>query len=318
VLARLPIPQVAGIIDAPDQRKVFAADAQDNVVYVINADTMQIVGDPIPLQTNESPDAVSYDPVDHLVFISDPGTPIDPTKSMNTDPMNQNVVIIDAVKDAVVTYIHFGMQPLLDGEVAPATNNLPTWGYDVGHNEYDLGHDFVTIQVAANSDSSNPYILPPPHTAEFDAIDVQTLKVQRLPLPASCSTPHGMTIDREQHVAFIACTDFDAASNLYENLLRVDLQTMTVIPADPRMMRLAPSSDIVRLDHVLHLLFVASSDGITIFDEKAGEFHRLNQVIIGRETHTIAINDETHEVYFSINAGGLPVLRITRFNPNGA
>lgn len=319
VLARIPAPQVAGVADAADLRKVFAADAEDNIVFVINADTMQIE-DQIPLQDLESPDAVSYDAVDHLIFISDPGTPPDPLKSMNTDPMNQNVAVIDALQDKVIKYVNFGATlPLLDGEQAPTTNNLPTWGYDIGHNEYDLGHDFVTVQVAANSDDPNAYVLPPPHTAEMDAIDVKTLTVdKRLQLPASCSTPHGMTIDTGQHIAFVACTDFDPATNLFENLLRVDLQTMTVIPADPSTMRLAPNSDIVRLDHTLHLLFVASSDGITIFDEKAGEFHRLSQAFIGKETHTIAINEQTHEVYFPINAGGLPVLRITRYNPNGS
>lgn len=319
VLARIPAPQVAGVIDAPDLRKVFAADAEDNIVFVINADTMQIE-DQIQLQDLESPDAVSYDAVDHLLFISDPGTPPDPLKSMNTDPMNQNVVVIDAIQDKIIKYVNFGATlPLLDGEQAPTTNGLPTWGYDIGHNEYDLGYDFVTTQVAANSDDPNAYVLPPPHTAELDGINISTLEVdKRLQLPASCSTPHGMTIDTEQHVAFVACTDFDAASNLFENLLRVDLQTMTVIPADPKTMRLAPSTDIVRLDHALHLLFVASSDGITIFDEKAGEFHRLSQVFIGKETHTIAINEQAQEVYFPINAGGLPVLRITRYNPNGA
>jgi hypothetical protein len=310
---------VAGVIDAPDLHKVFAADAEDNIIFVINTDTMQIE-DQIQLQDNESPDAISYDAVDHLVFVSDPGTPPDPLQSMNTDPMNQNIVVIDAVQDQILKYVNFGATlPLLDGEQAPTTNNLPTWGYDIGHNEYDLGHDFVTVQVAANGDDPNAYVLPPPHTAEFDAIDVKTMEVDnRLQLPASCSTPHGMTIDTDQHVAFVACTDFDPASNLFENLLRVDLQTMKVIPSDPATMRVAPNSDLVRLDHTLHLLFVASSDGITIFDEKAGEFHRLSEAFIGKETHTIAINEQTQEVYFPINAGGLPVLRITRYNPNGA
>jgi hypothetical protein len=120
--------------------------------------------------------------------------------------MNQNVAVIDALQDKVIKYVNFGATlPLLDGEQAPTTNNLPTWGYDIGHNEYDLGHDFVTVQVAANSDDPNAYVLPPPHTAEMDAIDVKTLAVdKRLQLPASCSTPHGMTIDTGQHVAFVA------------------------------------------------------------------------------------------------------------------
>jgi hypothetical protein len=68
----------------------------------------------------------------------------------------------------------------------------------------------------------------------------------------------------------------------------------------------------------LHLLFVAGSGGITIFDEKASEFHRLGLAFVGKETHTIAINEQAHEVYFAIFAGGIPVVRVTRYNPNGA
>jgi hypothetical protein len=67
-----------------------------------------------------------------------------------------------------------------------------------------------------------------------------------------------------------------------------------------------------------HLFFVAGSGGITIFDEKTGEFHRLGVAIIGKETHTIAINEQANVMYFPVFAGGIPVRRITRYNPNDA
>jgi hypothetical protein len=83
-------------------------------------------------------------------------------------------------------------------------------------------------------------------------------------------------------------------------------------------MRLAGGPDLVRIDHSLHLLFVAGSEGITIFDEKADEFHRLGLAFVGKGTHTIAINEQTQEMYFPVFAGALPVLRITRYNQRGA
>ena len=140
---------------------------------------------------------------------------------------------------------------------------------------------------------------------------------KRVVLPAYCSTPHGMTIDKEQHVAFVACTDFNAQAGLFQNLLRVDLRTMAIIPTDPNTMRLTGGADLMRIDHALHLLFVAGPAGITIFDEKAGQFHPLGFAVIGKRTHTIAINEQTQEMYFPIFSGGLPVLRITRYNPHG-
>jgi hypothetical protein len=320
VIGRIAAPQVAGIIDATDLHKIFAADSEDNIIYDINVNTMQIEGE-IQLPDLDSPDAIGYDPVDHRIFVSDTGSPVDPLKSGNVDRKNENVAVIDAVHDKLLGLVNFGSLPLFGGEKAPVTQpgNIPTYGHDVGHNDYDLGHDYVTSQVLPNADDPNAYILPPPHTAEFIAIDAVTMKVDnRIVLPAYCSTPHGMTIDRDQHVAYVACTDFDPQAGFFENLLRVDLRTMSVIPTDPETVRLANGPDLVRIDHAQHLLFVAGSGGITIFDEKAGEFHRLGVAFIGKETHTIAINEQANEMYFPIFAGGIPVLRITRYNPNGA
>ncbi|HKT37270.1 MAG TPA: hypothetical protein VJR48_02800 [Ktedonobacterales bacterium] len=319
VVARIPAPQVAGVIDAPDLGKVFAADAEDNIIFDINVNTMQIQGQ-IQLPDNEGPDAVAYDPDDHRIFVSDPGTPADPLESMNTDPKNQDVAVIDAVNDTLIGLVNVGLLPLLPGEKAPVTgDNLPAWGRDVGHNDYDQGHEYVALQVAANADDPNAYILPPHATAEFASINAVTLKVDKIiRLSPNCSTPHGMTIDREQHVAFVACTDFDPQSGLFEYLLRVDLTTMTVIPTDPKTTSLAGTRpDVVRIDHTLHVLFVSGASGVTIFDEKAGEFHRLGEAVIGGETHNIAINEETQQMYFAIFAGGLPVVRICRYNPHG-
>src|SRR5215472_2507837 len=61
VVGRVPAPQVAGVIDAPDLGKVFAADGQDNIIFDINVNTLQIQGQ-IQLPDNESPDAIGYDP----------------------------------------------------------------------------------------------------------------------------------------------------------------------------------------------------------------------------------------------------------------
>ncbi len=320
VIGRVAAPQVAGVVDAPDLHKIFAADAEDNVIYDINVNTMQIDGE-IQLPDNESPDAIGYDPVDHRIFVSDPGAPIDPLQSGNTDRKNQNVAVIDAVQDKLLGLVSLGFLPLLPDEQAPVTQpgNVPTYGHDVGHNAYDLGHVYITSQVLPNADDPNAYILPLPHTAEFIAMNAVTMKIERrFVLPVYCSTPHGLAIDTDQHVAFVACTDFDPQAGLFENLLRVDLRTMQVIPADPKTMRLANGPDLVRIDRSLHLLFVAGSGGITIFDEKAGEFHRLGLAVVGKETHTIAINEQTQEMYFPLFAGGLPVLRITRYNPSGS
>lgn len=78
VVNLLPIPQVAGVTVAPDLHKVYAADANDNIIYALNESTMKAT--PIHLRENDSPDGMEYDQLDHLVLVSDPGTPANPVK----------------------------------------------------------------------------------------------------------------------------------------------------------------------------------------------------------------------------------------------
>jgi len=73
IIARINIPQVAGMVDALDLRKIYAADAEENIIYSIDVNTLKAT--PIQLDDNEGPDAISYDPVDHRIFVSDPGAP---------------------------------------------------------------------------------------------------------------------------------------------------------------------------------------------------------------------------------------------------
>ena len=57
--------------------------------------------------------------------------------------------------------------------------------------------------------SSHPAV-PPGGTGEFISIDPVTQQViARLQLPTTCGTPHGMNIDMQEQIAFIACTDVD-------------------------------------------------------------------------------------------------------------
>ena len=286
---------------------------------------------PIKLTLNDSPDAMSYDPVDHKVFVSVPGAPVDPNKSQNVDPKNQNVTVINALTDTVVSKINLGFLPLLPGENtttlpnAPKVRilqpgNYPIFGHDVGHNKYDAGLQrvFVTSTILQDGDNTNQLLLPPPNTGELIAIDpVNATIVKRITLPSTCSTPHGMDIDTNQQVAFIACTDIDPNRNMFSNLLRVDLRTMTVIPTDPTKAQLAEGPDIVVIDQKLNVLFVGCAGGISVFDEKAGEFHKLGDYTLGKGTHTIAIDEQTQEIFLPQITGGRPILRIGRYNPNG-
>jgi len=321
IVGRVDIPHVTGIVVASDLHRVYASDADDNAVFAIDESTL--ASSPIPLGDNEHPDAISYDPVDHRIFVSDPGAPANPNKTANVDRSNQNLVVIDALSERVIAKVNIGALPELAGERAPTVNgsNIPLFGYGVGHNQYDSAQHriFLTAHILPDANSQTPNILPPRGTGELIAIDPVTANVvQRTQLPATCITPHGMALDTAQEVAYVACVEFDAANNIAPNLARVDLRTMRVIPADPQAMRLAPKPDIVVLDQSAHVLLVGCKGGVSIFDERAGHFHKLGDYQMGGNSHSIALDEATQYVYLPMDVGGRPVLRIARYNPSGA
>jgi hypothetical protein len=68
----------------------------------------------------------------------------------------------------------------------------------------------------------------------------------------------------------------------------------------------------------LHLLYVACGAGIVMFSSEGRALHWLGTYTFGVNTHTLAVNEETHEIYVPlIRMGGRPVLRIMRYNPAG-
>lgn len=308
VIALVAVPQIAGIVAAPDLGRVFAADANDNIIYSIDEKTLKATA--IQLDTNEGPDAVEYDPDDHKVFVSDPGVP----NPDNIDRKNQNLSVIDLLTNKV-SKINLGFLPKLPAEHA----DLVKWGYDVGHDKYDPGLRRVFVTIQQLTDMTNTKILhPPAGTGELVAIDPVTQQVVgRVQLPNTCGIPHGMSIDTQQHIAYIACTDVNPNNNLVQNLARVDLQTMTVIQGS--FLLLASKPDIVVYSSALHTLFVACSGGVSVFTINGRQISKLGDYNLGKGTHTLAVNAENNTLYLPlIDVGGRPILRIVKYIPGSA
>ncbi len=77
--------------------------------------------------------------------------------------------------------------------------------------------------------------------------------------------------------------------------------------------------DILALDRPLHLLYVGCAAGISLFKVDGRRLQWLGNYTFAVNTHTIAVNEVTHEVYLAIpRVGNRPVLRIMRYNPSGA
>ena len=129
IVGRLPIPQVAGLVVASDLHKVFAADAQENKICSFDEPANPLQGAALldffrqrahasiqcaQLDDFEGPDAVAYDPVDHKIFVSDPGSPPD-----NCDPK------MPLAQNDCVAKVH-GQVVMFNGKTIPTVNPRAT------------------------------------------------------------------------------------------------------------------------------------------------------------------------------------------------
>ncbi len=315
LIKRLDIPQVAGMVAAPDLGHVYAVDSNDNLVYDINEHGLSTTT--IQLDDNESPDSIDYDQIDHKLFVSDVGAPAPNAKDQNNpSPDNQNISVID-LRTRAVSKINIGHLPKLPAEDA----TLVKFGYDVAHNKYDptLHRLFVTIRQLTDQGILPSPPDPPAGTGELAEIDTATQRViARLQMPKTCGIPHGLNVDAQTNIAYIACTQADPDQHLSQNLIRVQLSesAMTLMPG--QFMPLAAKPDIVVLDHKLQRLFVGCNGGVSVFDVHNKTLTKLGDYNLGKGTHTIMVNDATDELYLpQPDIGGRPTLRIAVYDPNG-
>ena len=294
VVGLISVPQAAGVMIAPDLHKVFIGDAADSIIYIVNEQSPFNTIAKIQLDPNDGPDALEYDQVDHRIFVGDPGVAISPDNA-NIALKNQNVAVIDAISNKLITRIPLGIHP--------------PFGDDVGHIQFDpVTHRIFVVTLPLIDQNLNAAQTPPSFLAVIDPVALKV--VSKVKLPDECLAPHGLVIDAQQREAFVACVDS-------LNLTRVDLQTMQAFPGP--LLPVAYNPDIVRLDHPLHLLFVGCAGGISIFDESGRGLKKLSDYNLGGGSHhTIAIDEATQLVYLpQPSVGDRPILRVIKYVANG-
>ena len=159
----------------------------------------------------------------------------------------------------------------------------------VGNTQYDprTGHVFVNVQTSR----------------QLVEIDPQTDRiVARIELPGAKGN-HGLLIEPDLRLAFVACEDND-------RLLVLDLTSRRVTAA----FEVGSEPDVLAYDPAAGLLYVASESGtLAMFRVDAGRVVALGRGALAPNAHVVAVDPETHLAYFPVrNLGGRPVLRITR------
>jgi len=139
------------------------------------------------------------------------------------------------------------------------------------------------------------------HNYELAEIDPNKDQViGHYPLPG-CIGSHGLLIDNEHRLAFVACEE-----NAKLAVFDLEAKKMTAIHsvgADP---------DVLAFDKGLGRLYVSAESGIiSIFDERGRTLEKVGEGLFAPNAHSVAVDSRTHRVYFPLqNVGGKPVLRI--------
>ncbi|HET7641368.1 MAG TPA: hypothetical protein VFK47_21845, partial [Ktedonobacteraceae bacterium] len=182
VVGLINIPQAAGVLVAQNVGKVFVGDAADGIVYVVDEHSPFNIIAKIQLDPSDGPDAIEYDPIDHRIFVGDPGVAISPDNA-NINLKNQNVAVIDAITNKLITKIPFGLHP--------------PFGDDVGHLQFDsISHRLFVITLPLIDQNSGALQTPPSFLAVIDPVSLNI--VSRIRLPDTCLSPHGLVIDVQQ------------------------------------------------------------------------------------------------------------------------
>jgi DNA-binding beta-propeller fold protein YncE len=162
-------------------------------------------------------------------------------------------------------------------------------GGEVGNSQYDpvSKHVFVNVQSLRQ-------------LAEIDPASDQV--VARTDLPGAKGN-HGLLIEPQLRLAFIACEDND-------KLIVLDLQSRRIKDA----FDVGNDPDVLAYDPSVGLLYVASESGaVSLFKVSPSGMTKVGQGQLAANAHVVGVDPTTHLAYFPIKSlSGHPVLRITK------
>lgn len=182
---------------------------------------------------------------------------------------------------------HGGVNAVINAATDKLLPSIPLGG-GAGNTVYDAGSGHILVAVHGLN--------------QLVAIDPASLRiVGRYPL-AGLKNPHGVALDQQDRLAFIAGEE-------NHSLAVFDLKAKTVLAE----YQVGDDPDVLAFDPGRKRLYVAAESGtVTMFDLRGRKLRLLGQIQMPH-AHTVAVDPSTHLVYFPLqDIGGHPLLRIMR------
>jgi YVTN family beta-propeller protein len=275
-----------------DTGRLYVAHLGDGVLTVFDANKETMIGDIKDLLRVHGVIAVpelhriyaSATGANELAVIDDRTLQIVARVSAGDYP--DGIAYSTKVKKLYVSDLHGKTDTVIDANTNQRLTTIALGG-GAGNTQYDSvsEHIFVTVHglnQLAEIDPTKDYL------------------IARYAL-AGCSEPHGLLIDSEHRLAFVACEE-----NAKLAVFELDAKKMAAIHsvgADP---------DVLAFDKGFSRLYVSAESGIiSIFDERGRTLEKVGEGFFAPNAHSVAVDNRTHRVYFPLqNVGGKPILRI--------
>lgn len=182
---------------------------------------------------------------------------------------------------------HGGVDAVIDAATNKLVGNIALGG-GAGNTVYDPPSGHILVAVHGLN--------------LLDVIDPSTNQIiGRVPLP-SLKNPHGIALDVEGRVAFVAGEE-------NHSLAMLDLNSMKVLST----YEVGEDPDVLAYDPGMKRLYVSAESGTVSIFRSTGKAMTLLGSFNMPHAHTVSVDPRTHLVYFPLeNVDGHPLLRIMR------